>query len=64
VVANAAAFAASELINENLMRALESRQIIGQAIGILVGRQNCSSEDAFDMLRRASQRSNRKLREV
>lgn len=64
VVANAAAFAASELVNENLMRALESRQIIGQATGILMARQNCRAEEAFDMLRRASQRSNRKLREV
>ena len=64
VVANAAAFAASELVNENLMRALESRQLIGQATGILMARQNCRAEEAFDMLRRASQRSNRKLREV
>lgn len=64
VVANAAAFAASETINRNLMQALESRQLIGQAIGILMVEQRCDGEEAFDILRRASQRSHRKLREV
>ena len=48
----------------NLQRAVESRDLIGQAKGILMVRQQVGSEEAFAILRRASQRSNRKLRDV
>ena len=47
-----------------LRKALESRDIIGQAKGILMTRQRISAEEAFDILRRASQRSHMKLRDV
>ena len=47
-----------------LYEALESRETISVAIGILMGRQQISRTEAFDVLRRASQRMNRKLREV
>lgn len=47
-----------------LHRALSTRDIIGQAKGILMERQRMSAGDAFDLLRRASQRLNRKLAEV
>jgi AmiR/NasT family two-component response regulator len=40
---------------------LERRDVIGQAKGILMAQSGMSSEEAFDVLRRASQRSNRKL---
>lgn len=40
-----------------------SRDIIGMAKGIIMGRQHVSDDEAFDM-RRASQRMNVKLREV
>ena len=43
---------------------LDTARIIGRAQGVLMARQSCTSEEAFDMLRRASQRSNRKLREI
>jgi AmiR/NasT family two-component response regulator len=47
-----------------LHRALSTRDVIGQAKGILMERQRLSAGDAFDLLRRASQRMNRKLVDV
>ncbi len=49
---------------EGLHRALGSREIIGQAQGILMERERITADQAFDMLRRASQRLNVKLRDV
>lgn len=48
----------------NLRAAIQSRQVIGEAIGILRSQQNVSSEEAFTMLSTASQRMNVKLREL
>ncbi len=48
----------------NLQAGMESRQLIGTATGILMNRQGISQADAFDMLRRASQRLNVKLRVI
>ena len=64
MLANAQAFAESEQRNEQLKEALASRDIIGQAKGILMERENITADQAFDMLRRASQRSNVKLRDL
>jgi GAF domain-containing protein len=47
-----------------LHRALSTRDVIGQAKGILMERQKLSPGEAFDLLRRVSQRLNRKLAEV
>jgi GAF domain-containing protein len=49
---------------EDLHAALITRQIIGEALGILMERERISAEQAFDVLRRASQHLNIKLREV
>ena len=48
----------------NLLRALESNREIGMAIGILMQQHRISRDAAFDVLRSASQHSNRKLSEV
>ncbi len=50
--------------NVNLQAALVSRELIGQAQGILMERERVSAEQAFDILRRASQHLNEKLRDV
>lgn len=50
--------------NLNLQAALVSRELIGQAQGILMERERVSAEQAFDILRRASQHLNEKLRDV
>ncbi|HUQ62598.1 MAG TPA: ANTAR domain-containing protein [Acidimicrobiales bacterium] len=47
-----------------LEEALTTRDVIGQAKGILMVRQSCSADEAIDVLRRASQRANRKLRDI
>jgi len=47
-----------------LHRGLSTRDVIGQAKGILMERQRLSAGDAFDVLRRTSQRLNRKLADV
>ena len=64
VLANAASLASAETTNAHLQEALESRDVIGQAKGILMARQNVSADEAFAILRRASQGSGRKLREI
>jgi hypothetical protein len=48
----------------DLRAALESRQVIGEAIGILRAQGNVNSEQAFEMLSKASQRLNVKLRDL
>jgi GAF domain-containing protein len=49
---------------DNLSTALGTRELIGQAQGILMERERITSDEAFDILRRASQHLNRKLRDV
>jgi ANTAR domain/GAF domain len=49
---------------ENLEIALESSRVIGMAMGILMSSKLLTADQAFDALRRASQDSNRKLRDV
>jgi ANTAR domain len=51
-------------LDENLNKALLSRDVIGQAKGILMERLKITPEDAFDVLRRSSQRLNEKLHAV
>jgi GAF domain-containing protein len=48
----------------NLEAALASRTTIDQALGILMGQRRVNAVEAFDLLRRLSQRSNIKLRDV
>lgn len=48
----------------DLHGALASREVIGQAEGILMQRELITPDQAFDLLRRASQLLNVKLREV
>jgi len=48
----------------HLREAMESRATIEQAKGILMAHNHCSSDEAFDMLRRISQHRNVKVREL
>ncbi len=48
----------------NLHEALLTRELIGQAQGILMERERITGPQAFDVLRRASQHLNVKVREV
>lgn len=49
---------------DQLQHALESRDAIGQAKGLLMGRHGVDATEAFAMLRATSQEMNMKLREV
>ena len=64
LVATAEAMIGVNNLNEQLRAALASREIIGEAKGIIMERQTCTRDEAFDILRRASQRENRKLRDL
>ena len=63
-----AAYAALALTNarevDGLRQGLESRTVIATAKGMLMAREGVTDEEAFAILRRASQRMNVKLREV
>ncbi|MFP5219763.1 MAG: ANTAR domain-containing protein [Actinomycetes bacterium] len=49
---------------EALQRAMESRAVIEQAKGLLMGRHRCTADEAFEMLVHLSQSRNVKLRDV
>jgi hypothetical protein len=53
-----------EQMSRHLREALTSRDVIGQAKGILMERLRVTPDEAFNVLRRSSQRLNIKLREV
>jgi GAF domain-containing protein len=60
----ASAHEADERKAIQLQAALATREMIGQAQGILMERERVSADEAFDILRRASQHLNLKLRVV
>jgi hypothetical protein len=64
LLASVVALVGANHLNEQLRQALASREVIGEAKGIIMERQNCTRDEAFDILRRASQRENRKLRDL
>jgi GAF domain-containing protein len=64
LLANAATVQRAEQLSADLTDALASRTVIGQAQGVLMLRQQIDADAAFEVLRRASQRSNRKLRDI
>ena len=49
---------------DQMRRALASRDVIGQAKGVLMGRHRITAEEAFTQLRQVSQQTNRKIVEV
>jgi GAF domain-containing protein len=50
--------------NDHLHTAMASRRLIDQAIGIVMAQNRCSSDDAFAILRQASQNRNVKVRDL
>jgi signal transduction protein with GAF and PtsI domain len=53
-----------ETVVGQLQAAIASRDLIGQAKGILMAERDLDADAAFDVLRAQSQRTNRKLRDV
>lgn len=64
VLANVQAYAEAQQIGQQLKEALQNRDIIGEAKGILMERETIDDERAFAILREISQRRNAKLRDV
>jgi GAF domain-containing protein len=64
VLANASTLMSARLANRHLLQALDDRDVVGQAKGILMVRHGVSADRAFDVLRRASQRDGRRLGDV
>ena len=65
VLANASAYWTAVELGEGLSEAMRSRAVIEQAKGILMARSaDLDADGAFDLLRKASQRENIKLRDV
>ncbi|MEJ5945767.1 GAF and ANTAR domain-containing protein [Pseudokineococcus basanitobsidens] len=63
-LANAALYASTAELAEQMQRAMASRAVIEQAKGVLVAALGVDPEEAFAELSRRSQRSNTKLRDV
>ncbi|RSN65215.1 hypothetical protein DMH01_02105 [Amycolatopsis sp. WAC 04182] len=63
-LATTSAVSRAELEASHLRRAVESRDVIGQAKGILMQRRGLTADEAFDLLRRTSQDLNVKLAEL
>jgi GAF domain-containing protein len=65
VLANASAYWEASQMSEQLAEAMRSRAVIEQAKGMLMARSpSLTPDDAFDLLRKASQRENVKLRDI
>jgi GAF domain-containing protein len=64
VLANAQAYWDARALNDQLTEAMKSRATIEQAKGILMAGSKVGPDGAFDLLVRASQRQNRKVRDV
>jgi GAF domain-containing protein len=65
VLSNASAYWTAHELSQNLSEAMKSRATIEQAKGMLMARSdNLTPDEAFDLLRKASQRENVKLRDI
>lgn len=65
ILARHASVAVATTRNEqHLAQAVDARKLVGQAMGILMERYDLDADRAFEVLRRYSQDTNRKLRDV
>jgi GAF domain-containing protein len=63
-LANAHLYDATATLAEHMKAAMENRAVIEQAKGIIMGDRRCTADEAFRILTKLSQDSNRKLRDV
>jgi GAF domain-containing protein len=64
LLANVRAYWDARQLAERLQRAMRSRAVIEHAVGIVMAGGGRTPEEAFQLLVRASQRDNRKLRDI
>jgi GAF domain-containing protein len=63
-IANTHLYMSAVELSDQMTQAMESRAVIEQAKGVLIGQRRCTADEAFDVLVNLSQSSNRKLRDV
>ena len=63
-LANAHLYQTQATLAGDMQKAMESRAVIEQAKGIIMGERRCTAAEAFAVLSKLSQHSNRKLRDV
>ncbi len=63
-IANAYVYDVQVSLAQNLQAAMQSRAVIEEAKGIIMGSRRCTADEAFAILSRISQDTNRKLRDV
>jgi GAF domain-containing protein len=63
-LANAQVYWDARELSENLSEAIKTREVISQAVGILMAGGGRTPDDAFKTLSSASQRENRKVRDI
>jgi GAF domain-containing protein len=63
-LANAHVYDAQANLAQQMQAAMASRAVIEQAKGIIMGSRHCAPDEAFAILAKISQDTNRKLREV
>ncbi|GIF17184.1 GAF and ANTAR domain-containing protein [Actinoplanes teichomyceticus] len=63
-LANAHLYDTQATLASHMQKAMESRAVIEQAKGIIMGQRRCTAPEAFAILTKLSQDSNRKLRDV
>jgi GAF domain-containing protein len=63
-LANAQVYWDARELSENLSEAIKTREVISQAVGILMAAGGRTPDDAFQTLASASQRENRKVRDI
>lgn len=64
VLANSQAYWDARHLSEQLNEAMVHRAVIEQAKGMLMAARGCDADEAFQLLARASQSENRKLRDI
>ena len=63
-LANAQVYWDARELSENLSEAIKSREVISQAVGIVMSAGGRTPDEAFQVLASASQRENRKVRDI
>jgi AmiR/NasT family two-component response regulator len=63
-MANSHLYDSQAALAHHMQTAMASRAVIEQAKGIVMGERHCSADEAFQLLVKLSQRTDRKLRDV
>jgi len=61
---NAHLYETQATLAHHMQAAMQGRAVIEQAKGIIMGQRRCTADEAFDILSKTSQDTNRKVREV